>query len=287
MKNLLLPVLLASGLLQGCLNDSSDNSELSLSITDAPIDFAAAVNIEISGVELHSNDGTYTFDFETPKVINLLELQGSEAETLLDSVEIPAGEYQWVRLQVENASITLLGGGLEPLTISSAAQSGFKLISGFTLPANGSADFTLDFDVRKSIVAKGINGQNGYSMKPTMRMVNNIEVGHIAGNVDGSLLTANCDVNASLAVYAYEGLDATTGDEGSTDAPVASSLVDENFDYEIGFLTQGEYTIALTCNADSDDVEVAGDDLEFVHTANVSVDSKNTASFDFELSVSL
>ena len=81
MKNLLLPVLLASGLLQGCLNDSSDNSELSLSITDAPIDFAAAVNIEISGVELHSNDGTYTFDFETPKVINLLELQGSEAET--------------------------------------------------------------------------------------------------------------------------------------------------------------------------------------------------------------
>ncbi len=285
MKKQLLSIVLATGLLQGCLSDdSSESSQLSLSITDAAIDFAAKVEIEVNGIEIHSNDGTYTFEFENTRTINLLDLQGSQSESLLTNETVPAGEYQWVRLMVETATITLTEGLTIPLTIPSSDQTGYKLVGGFTLPAHGSADFTLDFDVRKSVT---VTGAGSYKMKPTMRMVNNIEVGHIAGNVDGSLLTANCDVNASLAVYAYEGLDATTGDEGSTDAPVASSLVDENFDYEIGFLTQGEYTIALTCNADSDDVEVAGDDLEFVHTANVSVDSKNTASFDFELSVSL
>ena len=71
MKNKLLSIVLATGLLQGCLSDeNSENSQLSLSITDAAIDFAAEVNIEVNGIELHSNKGTYTFEFENTKTIN-------------------------------------------------------------------------------------------------------------------------------------------------------------------------------------------------------------------------
>ncbi len=120
-----------------------------------------------------------------------------------------------------------------------------------------------------------------YNMTPTMRLVNNLEAGHIAGNLDASFLSANCAAESNLAIYAYEGFNAVTGDEGSQDAPVASSLVDDLYNYEIGFLTEGEYTLALTCNAEADNVEVAGDELSFVATASVTVSAEQTVTFDF------
>ncbi|MEY8262629.1 MAG: DUF4382 domain-containing protein [Bermanella sp.] len=281
MKKPLLTLALASGLLQGCLsNDSSDatndSSQLSLAITDAAIDFAAEVNVVIEGIELHSDQGAHTVDFTEARTINLLALQGSESEALLTGETLPAGEYQWLRLKVESANIVLSESGAQmPLTIPSSAQSGFKLVGGFILPANGSADFTLDFDVRKSLT---VNAGSGYKLRPTIRMVNNLEVGHIGGSVEGTL----CAASSSMAVYAYEGIDATMGDEGSDTAPVASSLVSDAYQYEIGFLTAGDYTVALTCFAAEDDAEVGGDELTFVVSGNVTVDSKQTSIFDLQ-----
>lgn len=37
------------------------------------------------------------------------------------------------------------------LNIPNGAETGFKLVSGFTVPVGGGVDFTLDSDLRKSI----------------------------------------------------------------------------------------------------------------------------------------
>jgi hypothetical protein len=283
MPTRLLPIVISTCLLAGCFNsddnDSAGESSLTLSLTDGAIDFATQVNLEISGVELKSNSEAHTFDFE-PRTINLLDLQGSQSEVLFSDEVLPAGDYQWVRLKVERASIVLTADGAElPLTIPSADQTGFKFVSGFTLPANASADFTLDFDVRKSITVTGNINNLSYKLRPTMRLVNNIEVGHLAGDVVGTL----CDAEASMAVYAYDGHDATVGQEGSENPPVASSLVSEALDYEIGYLVTGEYTIAVACITDIDTVDFDDDveDVSFIGTKNATVTAKKTVSYSF------
>ena len=281
MPRRLLPIVIFSCLLAGCFasddNDSPGDSTLTLSLTDGAIDFADQVNLEISGVELKSNNEVHTFDFDT-RTINLLDLQGSQSEALFTDEVLPAGDYQWVRLKVESASIVLTANGGEiPLTIPSADQSGFKLVSGFTLPANSSADFTLELDVRKSIAVTGQMDNLSYTLRPTMRLVNNIEIGHLAGSVEGTL----CDAEASMAVYAYDDHDATVGQEGSDNPPVASSLVSAALDYEIGYLVTGNYTITVACIDDMDTVDVSDEDVSFIGTQNATVNANQTGSYSF------
>ncbi len=265
-------------LISGCLSDNNNDnsSHLSLALTDGAIDFAEQVNLTVTGVELKSNSDNPSFTFPA-RTINLLSLQGSQSETLFTDEELPAGEYQWLRLMVDSASIVLeADGGEILLTIPSSDQTGFKLVSGFTLPSNTNANFTLDFDVRKSITVSGPVNNLSYKLRPTMRLVNNIEVGHIQGTVNGTL----CDVEASMAVYAYENHDAVVDDEGSDNPPVTSSLVSNSFDYEIGFLTAGNYTIALTCMAD-DDTALADEAIIFIAVQNVLVAANQTDHYSF------
>jgi len=266
-------------LLSGCFseNNTDNSSRLSLALTDGAIDFAEQVNLTVSGVELKSNSDNPSFTFPA-RTINLLSLQGSQSETLFTDEELPAGEYQWLRLIVDSASIVLeADGGEILLTIPSGDQTGFKLVSGFTLPSNTNANFTLDFDVRKSITVSGSANNLTYKLRPTMRLVNNIEVGHIQGSVNGTL----CDAEASMAVYAYENHDAVVDDEGSDNPPVTSSLISDSFDYKIGFLTAGNYTIALTCMAD-DDTALADEAIIFIAEQNAAVTANQTGSFPFE-----
>jgi len=281
MLSRLFPIVISSCLLAGCFgSDSDDNngdSRLTLSLTDGAIDFAEQVNLEISGIELHSSEGTHSVTF-APRTINLLSLQGSQSTALFTDEVLPAGEYQWLRLTVDSASIVLEADGSEiPLTIPSGNQSGFKLVSGFTLPSNASADFTLDLDVRKSITVSGSINNLSYKLRPTMRLMNNIEAGHLAGSVDGTL----CETEASMAVYVYDDHGATVDDEGSANPPVASSLVSDAFDYEIGYLVTGNYTIALTCMAD-EDLAMTDEAITFLGIQDVTVIAKKTADYPFE-----
>lgn len=276
--------------LTGCGGSNSDGEmgSLNLAITDGAIDSAQNVYVQFSGVEIHSNiNGAQQFDFEEARTLDLLSLQGSNSSQLLDGVELEAGSYQWMRLKVNTEEaldtyIVLEDGSSYELEIPSGSQSGLKMNRGFDLAVNGTVDFTIDFDLRKSITVKGLNqGNPEFKLRPTLRVTDNSEVGHIKGNVDGTLLTNLCNDNTHYGVYIFEGSDATPDDEGSVNSPLTSSLIDEQFQYEIGFINAGDYTLALTCMADLDDPEI-DDDITFVQTDNVSVMSEMTTTLDID-----
>lgn len=283
-------VLMAGGVLalSGCFDSSDDSGSLSLGLTDAPVDDANAVVVEFTGVEVKPANGqSISFDFEDPRSINLLDLQGSASELLIEDESVPAGNYDWVRLmvnaqnQVEDSYIELTDGSQHSLFVPSGAQSGLKLVSGFTVPAGGSADFTIDFDLRKSITNPQ-SGQVDYILKPALRLVDNVEVGTLAGTVPSAEASAS---DCTGAVYVYEGHDATLGDEGSDNAPLTSSgiaLNDETgeYEYEVGFLLEGDYTAAFTCDAGDDDPETV-DNITFAADQNTSVTAEETTELDF------
>jgi len=262
---------------------------LNLSITDAPVDGAAAVVVEFTGVELKpAGGGRVVFDFDTPRQIDLLALQGNESTTLLDGVEVPAGDYNWIRLKV-NADKGTLDSYVElddatqvSLFIPSGEQSGLKLVSGFTVAQGGIADFTIDFDLRKSVHDPA--GQEDYYLRPALRLVDNLEVGSISGTVSESLVT-DSSCTSGNAVYLYAGHGAIVDDVGSPNPPLGSGLVTYDADsgeyrYEIGFVAEGSYTIAFTCQA-ADDDPALDDDIAFVGAADVDVTAGTDTPHDF------
>ncbi|GGX50487.1 DUF4382 domain-containing protein [Saccharospirillum salsuginis] len=290
---------MASAVLAGCNLESagSGTGTLSLDITDAPVDEAVAVNVVFEGVIIQSAaDNRIEITYDEPKTINLLDLQGGETAALLEGETLAAGDYEWIRLKLDadegtgSSNIEIGPGpneGTYSLTVPSGQQTGLKLVKGFTIPANGSASFTIDFDLRKSVIKTG-NGQ--YKLKPTLRLVDNTTVGAISGTVAEATIDAiNADeagaCDAGMAVYVYEGSDVMADDVGSAGSvPITTAMVEQQGSGELGytaaFLVEGDYTSAFTCDAELDDPE-GDDDLSFTGTQNVTVSADATSQADF------
>lgn len=274
---------------------TAGTGDFRLSLTDAPVDDATHVYVQFTGVEIKPAEGEkLSFDFDTPKTIDLLALQGVN-EILLDTVTLDAGRYNWIRLKVNAEPDTLdsylvqTGGAEISLYVPSGAQTGLKLNRGFNVSNNGFHDFTIDFDLRKSVNDPG--GSTDMHLKPTLRIVDNLEVGGISGTVnsaivnDGSCVN-NGNVGEGVSVYVYEGLDITPDDVDNINPdPIASAIVYLNndtgdYEYTVAFLKEGDYTAAVTCQALNDAPEV-DDSIDFAGSANVSVSAGSDSEVNF------
>lgn len=287
MKKLMIATTCAAAL-TGC-EMSGETGSFSLQITDAPVTNAENVFLTISAVTVKGSGQAVTYEFTdenlepTTKQIDLLSLTGSDAESIVEDWELPAGEYQWIRLHSvtdgdEDTYVVLNDNGNlvnEELTIPSGD---LKLVSGFTLPANGTADFTIDIDLGRALVEDA----NGYKLKPAMRLLDNSEVGHIAGTVDGSIYAASC-INQNIAIYAFSGADATVRDINGDEGPELVAWAEDSegvFSYELGFLTAGEYTLQMVCEPVDDPED--DDTLDFIgDSVNVTVEDKQTKTHNF------
>ena len=129
------------------------------------------------------------------------------------------------------------------------------LVGGFTVPVNGSADFTAEFDLIKSITAPaGLSGD--VVLRPTIRLVNNVEAGTLTGQVGNDLATAE-SCAPSVSVF-DDGVTPNAIDDMVEDVndPVATAMVNAETDnagqieyhYTVGFLLADDYEVAFTCN---------------------------------------
>lgn len=277
--------------LSACDSSSASGSgtgTISIAVTDAPVDSATAVVVEFTGITLQPQDGeAIEFDFDEPRHIDLLSLQGDASELLLEDETVAAGQYVWMRLKVNalngelDSYIELDDGSQHGLFIPGGAQSGLKLVSGFSVPEGGAAAFTIDFDLRKSVV-KPAAVVRDYQLKPVLRLVENEQAGGITGTVDASWVS---EADCSAAVYAYLGVDVTLGSEGSDNPPLSSALVALNpdtgdYDYQLGFLPAGEYTLAFTCQADLDQPDELNE-IEFLASEKVEVSGGASTTLNF------
>lgn len=290
------PILAAAALplfLVGC-GDSGDSGSMTLSLTDGPVDTANKVVVRFDSVTLKPAEGeAIKFEFEEAKNIDLLTLTGTASTPLLDNVNLDPGKYEWIRLGVQaekdnvmDSYIELADGSQKELYVPSGSNSGLKLNKGFTVQTGGAVSYTIDFDLRKSITES--NGD--YKLRPTLRIVDNTEVGSISGTVDATLISNQCvgyvadTATNHGAVYVFTGADVTPVDlQGTNSDPVTTAFVkysESSYSYEAGFLEAGDYTLAYTCS-NADDIADSAQTLTFAGTTNVTVtaDGKTTHNF--------
>jgi hypothetical protein len=159
------------------------------------------------------------------------------------------------------------------------------------------------FDIRKSIHAPPGQDPN-YVMRPTLRLLDQLQVGKIVATVDlAALTTAQLGQAAAVSgcnagLYLFAGSSATPDDQDGNAADGADPVVYEPVSYDgvntsvavtIPFVETGSYTLAATCNldvdaADADDYNAAaaqgapGYQTMTWTTKNVSVIANDTAA---------
>ncbi|MGI1678250.1 MAG: DUF4382 domain-containing protein [Cellvibrionaceae bacterium] len=252
-------------------NRSGDaQGELTLNITDAPIDDADSVNITITGFKVKEvdNDTLIDIQLDNSETIDLLDYVGTDSEEILDDYSLPVGEYEAITLVLdESLSNISIDGSQYEIPIAVGSEAGLSVDVKFTIEDDSDFDFTLDFDLRKSIVETTTDPLlRTFELQPTLRVVRSDRAAHIVGTVTSNLATqSSCDNNGTSnsegnVVYVFDGSGADIQDyQGNDGDPITSAIVEKNsnqgYDYTVGFLEPGTYVLAFTCDGTIDDFD--------------------------------
>jgi hypothetical protein len=184
-------------LFNGCskTNDNG-NGRLVVNVTDAPfpVNFIESATVTIIKVEIRkagdgiSDGNPFIVLWEGSETFNLLELRNGVVDELLD-LEIPAGEYNLLRLYVDEASLKIKDGDNFNVKVPGGQQTGIKIfiVPGLIVEGGLTSELLLDFDLSGSFVLRGNidspAGIKGFIFKPVIRAVNNSTAGRLEGLV--------------------------------------------------------------------------------------------------------
>ena len=210
-------------------SDDEKNARVQVWLTDAPGDYQE-VNVEVEGVEIHTGDGNDESGWKSLNVVggvyNLLDLTNG-LDTLLGSIEIPAGTISQIRLNLGDDNSIKVNGEVFDLTIPSGQQSGLKLQVHEELTEGITYKILLDFDVARSIVH---TGADEWKLKPVIRTITEAQDGAIKGLVDPK--------EATPAIYAILGTDT-----------VATTYSDSTGHFLLRGLGAGSYEVTFEPNS--------------------------------------
>jgi hypothetical protein len=247
MKRIVIIVLTATFLLgMGACNEISKGTgdgdgKLVIKVTDDPFDISKieSATVTITRVEIRKvgdgiSDGNPFVTLSDDTVtIDLIDLRNGITETLLE-MDIPAGEYDLVRLYVDEAGLKLVGYD-DPyrVKVPSGSQTGIKIkIYPFLEVSEGlTSELLLDVDLSRSFVLRGnMNNNNGFIFKPVIRAANMTTAGRIEG-----MVTDTADVKVKEATLWLE-----------QDTVVATAIADTMGFYAIIGIPAGTYSISAT-----------------------------------------
>lgn len=255
---------------------------LSVALMDAPVDGVTNVFVEIAAISVKPAGGppTELALANAPVTVDLLELTDENAAVLIDGAVLPAGDYQWLEMDVNAAHdgvfdsyAVRMDGGQYEIRVPSGRV---RLVGGFEVGANEAVRFLFDWDVRKGLVDPP--GLPGYLLKPAFRVLEVGTYGVITGRVSGTLIAdPDCVLDGTgpddgNAVYVFAGAGATPDDlDGTDDAVTAVALTQDGSDYVYrAVVPAGAYTVAWTCQAEAD-VPEEDDTIEFSAGIDVTV----------------
>lgn len=164
---ILLPILLVFVIVASGCTTTAGTGNLVLQITDKPDLDIEKADVTISKVQVHmagvDNESGWFTVVEEPQTFNLIAI--TDVKAFLGEGELAVGRYTQIRLDVDEALVTINGTEYN-LTIPSKTV---KLVRSFEIEENKTTTLTLDFDAEQSIHETGQSGQ--YTMRPTITVI--------------------------------------------------------------------------------------------------------------------
>jgi hypothetical protein len=246
MKKLLLTIFAAAVILAGCnkselATTNGGPGRLSVKITDDPfnINSVESATVTITKIEIRkagANEGDPFIELLIdPVTIDLFQLRNGITQELAD-LEVPPGDYDLVRLYVDDANLKIKGIA-EPfmMKVPSGEQTGIKVFiePGIHVEGGISAELLLDFDLSKSFVMRGKMAHNGFIFKPCIKAANISTAGRIEGVVTDNSPEKNVVSGAKVSIK---------NDSGD---PV-DTFTDESGYYAFIGVPAGTYSMSVT-----------------------------------------
>ncbi|MEF8848892.1 MAG: DUF4382 domain-containing protein [Candidatus Thermoplasmatota archaeon] len=160
-------IIVLSSLLTGCIQQGTGT--LVMKITDAPSDLnISEAMVSISSVMVHLGAGGNNTTAGWHTVVNesqtfdLIALQN--VTDVLGEQELQAGNYTQIRLNIDNANVTIDGVKHDLMIPSSTV----KLVNAFKINGSETTTLILDFDIHDSVHE---TGNNKYILQPTIRVI--------------------------------------------------------------------------------------------------------------------
>ncbi len=171
------------------------------------------------------------------KTFNLLDLQqGTTA--LAGEVDLPAGQYQAVRVTINTALSSVTDAQGAPLNVQWPVSGELTLYAfvahALDVTAQG-AQIVIDFDVNQTFVD---NGTGGLWFIPVIRAVNDAETGSVAGLIT----TTDIEGNPAPIAGAYVMIKHSPGDELPNQVET-STRTDASGHYVASFVHEGSYIV--------------------------------------------
>jgi hypothetical protein len=228
-------------MITGCdkTQDYDGLGRLSIKVTDDPfnIEMIESATVTISKVEIRKSSGESGDPFivlsEDTVTFDLIDLRNGVMANLLD-MEVPAGEYDLVRLYVSEASLTVKDmPNTFKVKVPSGEQTGIKIFIQPDLIVNQglTAELLLDFDLSDSFVIRGNPAMpetvNGFIFKPVIRASNLTTSGRVEGLVHDEM---NVKVKGAKVWIAR-------------DTVVATAITDTMGFYAMLGIPEGVYTL--------------------------------------------
>ncbi len=243
--------------------DGTIKGNAEFEITDAPIDDTNVQGafVTVTAVKV---DGEVISDFSGAVTIDLLAFQNGNTKAL-GLGELEAGTYSNVSLVLDyekdvngdTPGCYVLAADNTKHSLQSSANSTGEIIinsGNFEVEENSTTNIVVDFDVRKAIKKQDNPQPNDEydfvteaELRTSLRMVNKNKTGKVKGKVSDSLGQGGDRV----VVYAYKkgtfNQSTETTGQGSSNIMFknaeTSAVVDANGNYNISFLSEGEYEL--------------------------------------------
>ena len=162
----------------------SGPGHLTLLATDAPFahDVVELATIDVAEVRVHREGAGWLTLYDGPAItLDLLHLRNGLTQTLVD-IDVPAGDYDQLRLILDSAALRLIDGDefspqLQNMHMTSTDTSGLKLFvePPMHVPAGGMESLLLDFDLSKTFHPVPGNdplNANSYNLMPVVHCAN-------------------------------------------------------------------------------------------------------------------
>jgi len=270
--------------LVSCAEDddvNSDQSELRIEITDAPIDDASVKGAIVTVADVRV-DGESFAGFQGKQTIDLLAYQNGDTRLLGEGM-LESSSFSQISLVLdyeedENGEspgcyILKEDNSKEDLSIDASGQQTINISnSGFTVEEGSSSTVVLDFDLRKAVKREDANQENyefavESQLRTAVRANKSSETGMVKGKCQNAYNFAD-----KVVVYAYQegsfNKETETTGNGSIQFQnaVNSAVVAEDGSYELHFLKEGNYELYFAAYDDSDE------DGQFELTGNLALD---------------
>jgi len=143
----------------------SDSGRAVFTITDAAANMGAvtSVKVTVDSVQVHSSTEGWVTVSGATQTFDLLQLRAQGTQALLADVNLKAGTYEQVRLDVSKVIVTDATGDHE----AKLPSGDLKIIGDLTVSANSTSTATFDFIANESLHVTG-NGE--YILAPVVNL---------------------------------------------------------------------------------------------------------------------